>query len=465
MQINKLLLYALICYTFCNTYSADKVILPDYPYTGNTYSGYLNIGLTSKRLHYLFVESQNKPDTDPLLLWLNGGPGCSSLLGWCQEHGPAIFEEESTEFKLNPYSWNKNANVIYLESPAGVGFSYCNDNDIDTDDTKSANDNLQALLAFFDKFPKYLRNDFYISGESYAGIYVPFLAYFVTQYNEGPSSRKINLKGILVGNGVTDWKLDTEPALYDFAYTHALYSHELRDQFNNKCNSTQNLECDDIKTEIGNLVGAVNIYDIYRKCFMGQGKFNKNSNTFTNNNYTPWLFKKSNKKHSKKGKYFLEDHPIRKTKLGETPPCTDSLGPDTYLNRQDVKQAMNVKMDINWSLCSESVQNHYTMDMEKGSYWIYPILISKKLKILIYTGDTDGAVPFNGTLAWVRNLGLKITRPWRTWRVNEDAVAGYVTNYDGLILVTVKGTGHMVPQWKAKEAFYMLNQFFEGKDL
>jgi len=105
------------------------------------------------------------------------------------------------------------------------------------------------------------------------------------------------------------------------------------------------------------------------------------------------------------------------------------------------------------------------MDMEKGSYWIYPILISKKLKILIYTGDTDGAVPFNGTLAWVRNLGLKITRPWRTWRVNEDAVAGYVTNYDGLILVTVKGTGHMVPQWKAKEAFYMLNQFFEGKDL
>jgi len=113
-----------------------------------------------------------------------------------------------------------------------------------------------------------------------------------------------------------------------------------------------------------------------------------------------------------------------------------------------VKQALGVKSEMKWTMCSEDVSSKYTSDFEKGSFWIYPTLISKKLKILIFTGDTDAAVPFNGTLAWIRNLNLKINKQWRSWRVNSKNVAGYVTDYEGLRLVTVKGTGHMVPQWK-----------------
>ena len=76
-------------------------------------------------LHYLFVESQADPSTDPLLIWFNGGPGCSSMLGWSQEHGPYVIESGDTTFHKNEWSWNTNANVLYIESPAGVGFSYC----------------------------------------------------------------------------------------------------------------------------------------------------------------------------------------------------------------------------------------------------------------------------------------------------------------------------------------------------
>ena len=103
--------------------------------------------------------------------------------------------------------------------------------------------------------------------------------------------------------------------------------------------------------------------------------------------------------------------------------------------------------------------------MEKGSFFLYKDLIASKIKILIYSGDTDGAVPFTGTRKWIKNLNLDIKEKWRSWRVNDKELAGYVEKYQGLTFVTVKGTGHMVPQWKKVEAFYMLNQFLNGKDL
>ncbi len=86
---------------------------------------------------------------------------------------------------INPYSWNLNANVLYLESPAGVGFSYGKTaDDLIANDTTTARDNLVAMRMFFDKFPQFRRNDFYISGESYAGIYIPTLAKAILDFNE-----------------------------------------------------------------------------------------------------------------------------------------------------------------------------------------------------------------------------------------------------------------------------------------
>jgi cathepsin A (carboxypeptidase C) len=142
------------------------------------YSGYVNLAGTGKSLHYIFVESQNDPANDPLLLWFNGGPGCSSMLGWAQEHGPYSIDDGTDFWRENEYSWNKQANVIYLESPAGVGYSVCSTlKECTSNDDKSAADNLVAVLAWFEKFPEYKQHDFYISGESYAGIYVPYLTW------------------------------------------------------------------------------------------------------------------------------------------------------------------------------------------------------------------------------------------------------------------------------------------------
>ena len=136
-------------------------------------AGYLTFARNS-HFHYVLFPSQHDPDNDPVLLWLNGGPGCSSLIGMSYENGPFKFKENSTEMMANPYSWNSKANLLYIESPGGVGFSI--GPTVNVTDGTVRKDNLQAMLTFYAKFPSLRSNEFYISGESYAGIYVPDLA-------------------------------------------------------------------------------------------------------------------------------------------------------------------------------------------------------------------------------------------------------------------------------------------------
>jgi len=120
---------------------------------------------------------------NPVLLWLNGGPGCSSMEGFFIENGPYVLEDGMTAFNgtFNIWSWNQFANVLYFESPAGVGFSP-NDlpnNEENYNDNVTQVDNYNALLAFFNEYPEFAKNDFWIAGESYGGVYIPHLAAYI----------------------------------------------------------------------------------------------------------------------------------------------------------------------------------------------------------------------------------------------------------------------------------------------
>ena len=153
--------------------------LPGCDLKVSAYSGYLK-SKDTKQLHYVYIGSQDKEATDPVVIWFNGGPGCSSLEGLFAEHGPCVVNEASGAKGVakNPFSWNKRANMLYIESPAGVGFSIAKDDDDYVHTDKSQAEDLKvALDDFYTKFPTLVPNDLYIAGESYAGVYVPWIAY------------------------------------------------------------------------------------------------------------------------------------------------------------------------------------------------------------------------------------------------------------------------------------------------
>jgi len=207
--------------------TADLVTsLPEmetFPY--GVYSGYIELPGSTKNLHYILTESQNNWQTDPLIVWFNGGPGCSSVLGWATENGPWVMPNQGTSFVKNEWSWNKKANVLYIEQPAGVGYSYADcktaPDDCKFNDTTTGVDNLAFINGWYTKFPEYVGKPLWISGESYAGIYGPTFAYHIVEYNKAAST-KINIQGFAIGDGCTNWQYDTMPATLNMTYGHAL---------------------------------------------------------------------------------------------------------------------------------------------------------------------------------------------------------------------------------------------------
>jgi cathepsin A (carboxypeptidase C) len=144
-----------------------------------------------------FFESRNDPKNDPVVLWLNGGPGCSSLTGLFLELGPSSIDK-NLKLHSNPYSWNANASVIFLDQPVNVGYSYSGNA---VSNTIAAGKDVYALLTlFFEQFPEYAKQDFHIAGESYAGHYIPVFTAEILSHKK----RNINLKTVLIGNGLTD---------------------------------------------------------------------------------------------------------------------------------------------------------------------------------------------------------------------------------------------------------------------
>ena len=243
------------------------------------YSGYLDI-TPSKHYHYWFVECENNPESAPVVLWLNGGPGCSSLIGFMYEHGP--FRIDDSKFPQSLYrfdnTWSKLANMIYLESPVGTGFTY-SDNVAEycNSDNSTVHDNFLAIEKFFELFPEFKGNNFYLTGESYAGIYVPTLAEAIIEASIKETYNGAPLKGIAVGNGCTGTEVgvcksdhrSTFQAQF-YVQNTAFLKQELKDKLEANCdwNTPYDIsdECESLMQEANTYsLGLKDPYDIYSR--------------------------------------------------------------------------------------------------------------------------------------------------------------------------------------------------------
>ncbi|XP_042517447.1 serine carboxypeptidase-like 26 isoform X1 [Macadamia integrifolia] len=442
-------------YPLPETQQSDRItLLPGQPSNPpiSHFSGYITVH-PGRALFYWFFEAQSQPSKRPLLLWLNGGPGCSSIgYGAAVELGPFRVKRNGVGLEFNKYAWNKEANLLFVESPVGVGFSYTNTSSDLTrlDDSFVAEDAYHFIVNWLDRFPQFKAHDLYISGESYGGHYVPQLAELVYDRNKDQKNYPfIHLKGFIVGNPETDDFYDSK-GLLEYAWSHAVISDQVYEKAKQVCdfeliNWTD--QCNAAMNIVFQPYTEIDIYNIYAPICL----LNKTSSSSSASDHVLTSHFKV-----KKGKRIL----------GGYDPCYSPYA-EEYFNRMDVRLSIHANMEGNtskkWRVCSDSILNSYNFTV----FSILPIyrkLIKAGLKIWVYSGDMDGRIPFSGTQYCMEALDLPINASWHSW-FHHNQVGGRVVEYEGLTFVTVRGAGHLVPLNKPSEALKLINSFLSGRNL
>lgn len=156
-------------------------------------------------MFFWFFPAQNANASAPVLLWLQGGPGATSLFGLFAENGPIQVNDDGS-LSGRPISWNSMYSLLYIDNPVGTGYSFtANDDGYTHSQDEVARDLYSALSQFFQIYTDYAASPFYVTGESYAGKYVPTIGYKIHVENQNSSAAvKINLAGLAMGNGWTD---------------------------------------------------------------------------------------------------------------------------------------------------------------------------------------------------------------------------------------------------------------------
>ncbi|WOL06009.1 serine carboxypeptidase-like 34 isoform X2 [Canna indica] len=397
---------------------ADRVFrLPGQPpVTFRQYAGYVTVNASHGRaLFYWFFEADHNAAEKPLVLWLNGGPGCSSIgYGEAEELGPFLTQKGSPELRLNKNSWNKgNANLLFLEAPVGVGFSYTNtSSDLDNlADKITAEDSYNFLINWFKRFPQFKSHDFYIAGESYAGHYVPTLSDKIFDENKKASEENyINFKGFILGNAWMDDETD-QKGMFIYAWDHALISDHLFRTIQKNCNfseESQTAECNDAIDEYYKLYNLMDMYSLYSPTCVPSNSSRKS--------------------------YFTRGAATRLSKYRnghEMPmgydPCVTEYTED-YFNRADVQKALHAnvtKIAYKWTHCSDYVIQYWKWS--ENEFSMLPII--RKL--------------ING--------GLRI--------------GGWTIEYEGLTFVTVRGAGHQVPTFAPRQARQLLRHYLADRKM
>jgi len=498
----------------CAAFESDEIMsLPgwDMPLPSRMYSGYCSAGQSPGPpvgpmfMHYWFVESQGNPETDPVVMWYNGGPGASSLYGLLVELGPLMLNDDSLNenyFKTgipqliyNPYTWTAFASILVVDNPPPVGFSYCepagpSGNGYSCgnwNDTLVWEANHEFLRHWIKKFPRFANNDFYITGESYAGIYIPTI---VQALLERPI-QGINLKGFAVGDGCLGIDVlcgpnDGQWWNVEFMHGHGQFSNSLYQDILQTC-TQQSLhfgpltpECVDLLNQMNDEIAGYFAYALYDTCSAnvfalqsplssyvavndtdGKGIWLKNMRT----RYTNVPPRDVRMRHRRKPMRWLKGGQMLLGGAVNDYPCP---GPamDIWLNRTDVREALHVPVDSNFFDGDNGVGFNYTSTYPDVLPIYGNIIKNNLLRVLVYNGDTDPSINSFATqdkyFNYFKRNGIEQTAEWTAWTLDgEQNMGGYVTQYAGGVwdFLTVRGSGHMVPEFKPQAAQVFMSAF------
>ncbi|XP_072762771.1 venom serine carboxypeptidase-like [Anoplolepis gracilipes] len=388
----------------------------------NSYSGYFTVNKEyNSNLFFWFFPAMHNPKTAPVLLWLQGGPGASSMIGLFLENGPFIVTVNET-LKMREYSWTLTHNVIYIDNPVGTGYSFTeNTNGYARNEVDVGRDVLSALVQFFLLFPELQNNDFFVSGESYAGKYVPAVSRAITDYNVG-AEIKINLKGLIIGNGLCD---PENQLLYsDYLYQIGLIDLNGKAEFQKYEQEAR----DFIKEK--QFIKAYEIFDFLL------GPLFHNLTDFD---------------------YYYNYLTAEAT--------NDSDWMSEWIQRADVRKVIHVGNNT-FNVEASIVQEYLKEDVMQSIIVILKDLL-EHYRVLIYNGQLDIVVAYPFTENYIQKMQWSGAdkyqkTPRKFWKVGNE-LAGYTKHVDNLTEVLVRNAGHMVPSDQPKWALDLITRFTHNK--
>ena len=399
------------------------------------YSGYLDDDKEDKHLFYWFFESRNDPENDPVVLWLNGGPGCSSLTGLFMELGPSMIGK-SKKPEFNPYSWNANASVIFLDQPVNVGYSYSGGS---VSNTIAAGKDVYALMTlFFNQFPEYAHQDFHIAGESYAGHYIPVFASEILSHKK----RNINLKSVLIGNGLTDGY--TQYAYYKpFACGEYVWPAVLSES---ECQSMEN--------------ALPRCQSLIEGCYDSDSVWSCVPAAIYCNNAMMGPYQRTG----------LNVYDIRGPCEDTNNLCYEEMGfISDYLNRPDVMKALGAEVS-SYDSCNMDINRAFLFagDWMKPYYRLVPGLL-EQIPVLIYAGEADFICNAMGNPAWVEALEWPGKEAFNKENLavlehqNSGNETGTFKSSGNLTFITIHQAGHMVPYNQPDNSLDFFNRWLAGE--
>jgi carboxypeptidase C (cathepsin A) len=401
------------------------------------YTGYFSIKGTNKKYFFWFFESRSNPASAPTVAWLTGGPGCSSMLALFGENGPCTINKDGKTTELNNYSWTRNANMFWIDQPPGTGFS---EGDADSGEEEVSVDMLGFLIALFEALPQYNR-DFYVFGESYAGHYIPAITHKIYTYNSQNPSAKIHLKGMGIGNGLTD------PSEQYKWYPTMAYNSTTAPQV------VSEQEYEEMQSSVEM---CTNLIDL---CNQFEGN---NPTCFASMVYCNMKLMKPYQDHG------MNPYDMRQ-KCDKPPLCYDFSQIDTFLNDPVNKRILKADESVTWEQCNFQVNLKFMFDFMRNYHeLIPPLLESGDIRVLIYVGDQDYICNWIGNKEWVLNMEWKGKEQFNTasdklYITDDGGEIGKIRSSGGLTFLQVFQAGHMVPMDQPEKSLYMFEQFISGK--
>mmetsp|Transcript_8947 Transcript_8947/g.11174 ORF Transcript_8947/g.11174 Transcript_8947/m.11174 type:complete len:684 (-) Transcript_8947:8490-10541(-) len=398
------------------------------------FSGQLEL-YPENKTHYFFWKYQDTkkiPEAEKrTIFWLNGGPGCSSMDGALMEAGPFRVNKEM-EVIYNEGSWHKSGDIVFVDQPAGTGFSYSDEYDHDLDQITI--EFLKFMEKYYELFPDDASNEIYFAGESYAGQYIPYIADGILRRNKNlqEGEKPYNLKGLLIGNG---WIAPNEQSLSYLPYS---VQAGIIKTSNPRWSLilSQHQECQKIVSNNDGPDGSNELEVVSNTC-------ERVLNLILD--ATRDRLAANDQQCINMYDYTLKD---------SYPSCGMNWPPDLanitpFLREQSVMNDLNLINHKEWNECSGKVGRYFKAKNSKPSIHLFPSIL-EEIPVVLFNGNRDIICNYIGTeefikkLTWNGQTGFSEDVDAMDW-IYDEKKAGYIKTERNLTFVNIFDASHMVP--------------------